>query len=63
MVGAWDDFGPVLGQYTAEVQGFVMMYVPLTVSISFFFTFTTLWVNSADDELIIFLLFFPENKV
>ena len=24
-------------------------------------TFTTLWANSADDELIIFLFFLPEN--
>ena len=26
-------------------------------------TFTTLWANSADDKLLIFFLFFPENKI
>ena len=28
-----------------------------------FLTFTTLWANSADDKLVIFFLFFPENRI
>ena len=28
-----------------------------------FLIFTTLWANSADDKLTIFLLFFPENRI
>ena len=27
-----------------------------------FLTFTTLWANSADNKMIIFSLFFPENR-
>ena len=26
-------------------------------------TFTTLWANSADDDSMIFFLFFPENRI
>ena len=26
-------------------------------------TFTTLWVDSVDDKLMIFFLFFPENRI
>ena len=26
-------------------------------------TFTTLWADSADDKLMIFFLFFPENRI
>ena len=25
--------------------------------------FTTLWVNSADDQLMVFFWFFPENRI
>ena len=28
-----------------------------------FFTFTTLWANSADHKLMIFLLLFPKNRI
>ena len=27
------------------------------------FTSTTLWANSADDKLVVFFLFFPENRI
>ena len=26
-------------------------------------TFTFLWANSADDKLVVFFLFFPENRI
>ena len=38
-------------------------WVYIVCSDLFFFTFTTLWANSADDKLIIFVLFFPENRL
>ena len=30
---------------------------------TFHLTFTTLWAFSADDRLMIFFLFFPENRI
>ena len=40
-----------------------MTLKPLTKSIMAALTFTTLWDYSADDKLIIFFLFFPENTL
>ena len=34
-----------------------------TYTTIWYFTFTILWVNSADDKLIIFFLIFPKNRV
>ena len=33
------------------------------ISIVLFLTFTTLWANSADIKLMIFILFFLENRI
>ena len=40
------------------------MVIILSLSFkSFILTFTTLWAFSADDKLMIFFLFFPENRI
>ena len=46
---------------TTFAHSFWNSIVPITVSWPL--TITTLWANSADDKLMIFFLFFPENRL
>ena len=42
-----------------------MIHTEISVQEIFFITFTlsTLWANSADDKLVILVLYFPENRI
>ena len=37
--------------------------IPLILSYDIVLTFTILLINSADEKLVIFFLFFPENRI
>ena len=41
---------------------FVFCFFPTMILLTNSLTFTTLWANS-DDKLMIFFLFFPENRI
>ena len=43
--------------------GTFVPYMYRFVIIVKYLTFTTLWAFSADDKLMIFFLFFPENRI
>ena len=41
---------------------FICLFLVIYLHI-FFLTFTALWANSAEDELMILFLFFPVNRI
>ena len=41
----------------------IVMFYDLTKVFKIHLTFTTLWAFSADGKLMIFFLFFPENRI
>ena len=42
---------------------FVCLFISIQKSVCITLTFTALWANSADGRMVIFFLFFPENRI
>ena len=59
--GGWgDETGDLI---TSRMRIIPLSHQRRTKPINNVLTFTTLWVNSADDKLLILFLFFPENRL